>query len=100
MFFVGAIVERLAGFGMKLLACPFSDGAVELDVRRIQLWFAWFERVVEALNQPGDFIAIKIAVVIVEIVEVGFLFILRLIVAALHPPNISPVGGRRVIGAE
>src|SRR5713101_3799480 len=39
-------------------------------------------------------------IVVVEIVEVGLLFILRFVVASLDAPNIGPVRRRRVIRAE
>src|SRR5208282_3060755 len=34
---VTAVVQRLAGFAVVFLPCPFSDAAVEVDVGRVEL---------------------------------------------------------------
>src|SRR5579871_4213377 len=43
MLFVSPVVQRFAGLGVKLLVRPFSDKAVELDMRRVQLGLARFQ---------------------------------------------------------
>src|SRR5580700_6677910 len=47
---VGAVVQWLARFAVKLLRCPFSDAAVEVNVGRVELFLAWLEESV----QPFD----------------------------------------------
>src|SRR5580658_5634162 len=100
MLLVVLVFYRLAGLCVKLLPRIFSNEAVELDIRRVKLGLSRFERIVKALDQSRDFIAIKISVVIVEIVKVGRLVILGFVITSLHAPYISPVRGRRMIGAE
>ena len=70
VLFVGAVVERFAGLGVEFLASPFSDGAIELDVGRVEFRLARLQRAVEAFDQSSHFVAIEIAVVVVQVVEV------------------------------
>src|SRR6266404_3198384 len=51
MLFVSAIVERLAGFAMKLLPCPASDVAIEVHVGRVELFFPRLQEGIQAINQ-------------------------------------------------
>ena len=91
MLLIRPIVENFAALRVELLPCPASNHAIELNVRRVQALFASLQDTVEALNQSRDFIAIKLAVVIVQIVQIGLAFILGLVVAAFDSPNVSPV---------
>src|SRR5579862_6522924 len=100
MLFVGAVVQRFAGLRMKFLPCPLSDGTIELDIGSIELGLARLQISIEALDQSGHLVVIKVTVVVIEIIEVWSLLVLGLIVTALHAPNVSPVRRRRMIGAE
>ena len=70
MLFVSAIVEQFAGLRVKFLPGPLPNGAIELDVWRVQLRLARLERTVEALDQSSHFVAIKIAVVVVQVIQI------------------------------
>ena len=47
---VGLIVERLAGLGMELLPGITADCAIELDIGRVELRLARFQRGVETFD--------------------------------------------------
>ena len=85
---------------MKLLPGPFSYVAVELNIGRVELGFAGLQISVQALNEAGNFVAIKMAAVIVQVVEIGYLIVLRFVVAALDAPYVGPVRRGRMVGAE
>ena len=70
MLVVGAIVQRFAGLRMEFLAGPFADRAIEFDVRRVQLGLAGLSEALKRSISPAHFIAIEIAVVVVQIVEI------------------------------
>src|SRR2546428_606347 len=71
MLFVGFVVQRFAGLRVKFLSCPPAYRAIELDIWRIELWLSRFQHAVEAVNQPGYFVAVKMAVVIIEIIQLS-----------------------------
>src|SRR6266550_8180205 len=100
MLFVSFVVQRFAGFSMKFLSCPPAYRAIELDIWRIELWLSRFQHAVEAVNQPRNFVAVKMAVVIVEIIQIRLPIVLGLVVASLNAPHVGPVGRRRMISAE
>src|ERR1700722_1472692 len=93
MLVISPIVQQLARLRMELLSFPASNFTVELDVRRVKLWLARLKRIVEALNQTSHFIAIQSPVVVVQVIKVRRMFIFRLVVTSLHPPNVRPVCG-------
>ena len=91
MFFVGAIVDRFSRLRVEFLASPTANGAIELNVRRVKLGLAGLERTIETLDQSGYFVTVKIAIVVVQVVEVGRLLVLGFVVAAFHAPNVGPM---------
>ena len=54
----------------------------------------------EALDQRSTLVAIQVAVVVVQVVEVRRLLILRLVVSSLDAPDVRPVRRRRMVRAE
>src|SRR3989442_1804205 len=100
MLFVGFVVQRFAGLRVKFLSCPSAYRAIELDIWRIELWLSRFQHAVEAVNQPRNFVAVKMAVVIVEIIQIRLPIVLGLVVASLNAPHVGPVRRRRMISAE
>src|SRR5450631_1301195 len=97
---IGTIVEFLTRLRVELLPRPLPDGTIEFDVRRIQFWFTGCERTVETLDQPRHFVTIEVAVVIVQIIEVGDLVILGFVVASLNTPHIRPMRRRGMVRTE
>src|ERR1019366_3085186 len=51
MLLVAAIVERFAGLAVVLLACPFSDAAIKVNVGRVELLLAWLQGHVQPLRK-------------------------------------------------
>src|SRR5579872_6905309 len=87
------VFERRAGFRMIFLIGPAANHAIELDVWSVKFWLTRLQNRVEARNQSGNLVAIKVAVVIVQIVEVGLLVVFRFVIAALDSPNVGPMRG-------
>src|SRR5437762_13728166 len=100
MLFVGLVVQPFAGLRVKFLSCPSAYRAIELETCRIERWLSRFENAVEAVNQPGNFVAVKMAVVIIEIIQVRLPIVLGLVLASLNAPYVGPVSRRRMISAE
>jgi hypothetical protein len=92
------VAKRLSGLRVEFLPGKLADGAVELDVGRVELFLALFSKTIQPLDESGYFVPIQMPVVVVQFVELGGLLILRLVVAALDSPNVGPVGrgGRSV----
>src|SRR5258705_2147631 len=97
MLFVGAIIEQLASLAVELLPCPSPDVPVELHVGSIELLLARFQKCVQAINESGHFFVVEMAIVVVEIVEVGGLLVLRFVVTSLDAPDVSPMRGRGMV---
>src|SRR5579862_4895925 len=100
MLLVGAIIQQLAGLGVKLLSRAFTYGTIEFDIGRIELGLARLQISIKALDQSSHLVAIEVAVVVVQVVEIWSLVVLGFVVPALHAPNVSPVRRRGMIGAE
>src|SRR5436190_15322305 len=97
MLFVGFVVQRFAGLRVKFLSCPPAYRAIELDIWRIELWLSRFQHAVEAVNQPGNFVAVKMAVVIIEIIQIRLPIVLGLVVASLNAPYVGPLGEGKIL---
>ena len=52
------VFQPRAALGMKFLVRPAANHAIEFDVRRVKLWFAWFQHTVKAFDQSGHLVAI------------------------------------------
>src|SRR5271165_4300906 len=100
MLLVAAIVQRLARLAVELLPRPFSNVAVEVDVGRVQLLLARLQKCVQPLHQPGHFLTIKVAAVIIQVVEVSSRVILQFVVPALDSPDVGPMRRRRMVRAK
>src|ERR1700731_5429949 len=100
VLFVSAIVERFARLGMERLSLPAANLTIEFNIGRVKFWLTGLQGDVETLDKARDFIAIKIAVVVVQIIEIRGMIVLGLIVASLNAPHIGPMRGGRMIGAE
>src|SRR5580693_6742701 len=100
MFFVSAIVKLFATWRVKLLSRPATDLAIEFDVRRVQFRLPGLQSDIESLNQSRDLVAIEVAVVIVQIVQVRGVLVLGLVISSLDTPHVGPVRRRRVVGAK
>src|SRR5258708_28376718 len=85
---------------MKELALPTANIAVELDLRTIELGAAGFLGRADALHQSRAFIAIKMAVVVVEIVQLRRSLILQFVIPSLYSPPVTPMPRPRMVGAE
>src|ERR1700731_5148254 len=71
MLFVSTVIQRFATLRVKLETGPAPDLAIELNSRRIELWLAWLYGASKTADQSCNFVAIKMPVVIVQIVQVG-----------------------------
>src|SRR3984957_15816695 len=100
VFFVGAVVDWFSCLRVEFLPSPTPNRAIELDVGCVEFGLARLQRTVETFDQAGHFIAVEIAVVVVKVVKVRSFLVFGFVVAALHAPDIGPVRGRGMIGAE
>src|SRR6202040_2469505 len=75
VLFVSAIVERFAGLGVELLSLPAADFAIEFNIGSVQFGLTGLQRAIEPFNQSRDFIAIKIPVVVIEVIEIWSLIV-------------------------
>src|SRR5262249_29617885 len=94
------LLYRLTCLRVIQLLCPFADVAIELDIRTVELGIPWLSAAADSLYQLRALISVQIAIVVIEIVEIGLNLVLRLVVATLDSPNIGPVCRGRMIGAK
>src|SRR5271163_2988748 len=81
VFLVCAIIQWFAGFAMIFLSSPASDVAIEVQVRSVELLFTRLQEGIQALDQSRDFFTIEMAVVVVQVVEIGGLIVFEFVIA-------------------
>src|ERR1035438_3870482 len=100
MLLVAAVVERRAVFAVVLLACPFSNAAIKVNVGRVELLLAWLQGHVQSLDQSSNFLTIEVAAVVVQVVQVGRVVVLQFVVPAFDSPDVRPVRRGRMLRTE
>src|SRR5437762_4802846 len=85
---------------MEVLPFPSANHAIELDVRTVEFFATRFLARADSPHQLHAFIAIKVTVVIIQVIEVGIGGVLEFAITSLKTPYISPMGRRRVVGAK
>ena len=76
---------------MEELSFPAANHAVELDVGAVQLFASGLLAGTDALHQLHALIAIEMAVVVIQIVELGLGGVLEFVVAPFDAPYVGPM---------